>query len=391
MKKTKAAALLLVLAMLLATLSGCILAETGFEFAPDGSVNVTDGFYYSAQYFEDIKQSPQQFFASLDEPVYDIATVVVDDVTYYGFDRLTSFASVDELKAYHDSSEEELPWDIEILTEDDRQVIRMVYTVESDEEALKQLNAEGEDIPDVEGLLLARLNLSFPGGVKSVTGAPAGTFKIEGRGVALTVSSKHAPWNVTVEGYLDGYEDFKEPVSALPFKDIHPLDYYYDAVVWAYTHEPQVTDGMRPAEFMPGLACTRGQVVTFLWRTAGCPEPQSTENPFTDVAESDWFYKPVLWAVEQGITDGMRPTEFMPKLTCTNAHILTFIWRAVGRPGDTGAEKTSQWYADSYKWADENGLFEGTYSGSFEIGGECPRANVVEYLYRYETALKQAD
>ena len=122
MKKTKAAALLLVLAMLLATLSGCILAETGFEFAPDGSVNVTDGFYYSAQYFEDIKQSPQQFFASLDEPVYDIATVVVDDVTYYGFDRLTSFASVDELKSYHDSSEEELPWNIEVLTEDDRHV-----------------------------------------------------------------------------------------------------------------------------------------------------------------------------------------------------------------------------------------------------------------------------
>ena len=95
--------------------------------------------------------------------------------------------------------------------------------------------------------------------------------------------------------------------------------------------------------------------------------------------------------MERGITDGTSPTSFSPARTCTNAHILTFIWRAVGRPGDTGAEKTSQWYADSYKWADENGLFEGTYSGSFEIGGECPRANVVEYLYRYETALKQAD
>ena len=153
-------------------------------------------------------------------------------------------------------------------------------------------------------------------------------------------------------------------------------------MVWAFNAEPQVTDGTSPTTFSPKNTCTRGQVVTFLWRVMGCPEPKTKNNPFADVKETDWFYKPVLWAVEQGITDGTSPTTFSPKTTCKNSHILTFIWRAVGRPGDTGAEKTSQWYADAYNWAKSSGFLEGSYTGTFDINAPCPRANVVYYLWK---------
>ncbi|MBR0442067.1 MAG: S-layer homology domain-containing protein, partial [Firmicutes bacterium] len=134
--------------------------------------------------------------------------------------------------------------------------------------------------------------------------------------------------------------------------------------------------------FSPMRTCTRGQVVTFLWRSMGEPEPVTTTNPFTDVKTTDYYYKPVLWAVENGITDGTSPTAFSPNVTCRNNHILTFIWRAAGRPGDTGAEKTSEWYKDALDWARSSGFLNGTYSGDFNINGDCPRANVVEYLYR---------
>ncbi|MBQ5437626.1 MAG: S-layer homology domain-containing protein [Firmicutes bacterium] len=168
--------------------------------------------------------------------------------------------------------------------------------------------------------------------------------------------------------------------SDLPFTDVKESDYYYDAVDWAFNTTPQVTDGTSATTFSPNRTCTRGQVVTFLWRAAGEPEPSSTENPFTDVKESDYFFKPVLWAVEKGITDGTSPTTFSPKNTCRNSHILTFIYRAVGEPNKTGADI---WWQDAYNWADSAGLLTGTYSGSYDINSDCPRANVVEYLYRY--------
>ncbi len=174
-----------------------------------------------------------------------------------------------------------------------------------------------------------------------------------------------------------------DAVGGTPFTDVSGTDYFKDAVYWAYNSCPQITDGTSRTTFSPTRTCTRGQVVTFLWRAMGEPEPVTTTNPFTDVKASDYFYKPVLWAVEQGITDGTSPTSFSPGVTCRNNHILTFIWRAVGRPGDTGAEKTQQWYQDALDWAVSNRLLDGTFTGDFNVNGDCPRANVVEYLYRY--------
>ncbi len=178
-------------------------------------------------------------------------------------------------------------------------------------------------------------------------------------------------------------EEPEPPKTGNPFTDVKDTDYYWYAVDWAFNTEPQITDGTSKTTFSPDRSCTRGQVVTFLWRSAGCPEPKSSKNPFTDVKDTDYFYKPVLWAVENGITDGTSATTFSPAKTCTNAHILTFIWRAVGRPGDNGAEKTSQWYADAFNWAKGNGLLGESFGPDYDVKDECPRKNVVYYLYNY--------
>ena len=163
-----------------------------------------------------------------------------------------------------------------------------------------------------------------------------------------------------------------------PFGDVKTTDYFYDAVIWAYNEG--ITTGTTATKFAPQSTCTRGQVVTFLWRAMGKPEPTSKTNPFGDVKESDYYYKPILWAVEKGITTGTSAKRFSPDVTCTNAHILTFIWRALGEPEKTGE---GEWYTDAENWAKKNGLLDGTYTGDFTVTAGCPRANVVEYLYRY--------
>ena len=163
-----------------------------------------------------------------------------------------------------------------------------------------------------------------------------------------------------------------------PFEDVKPTDYFYEPVIWAYGEG--ITTGTSATKFSPDATCTRGQVVTFLWRAMGKPEPEAKTNPFTDVKESDYYYKPILWAVEKGITTGTDAKHFSPATTCTNAHILTFIWRALGEESKT---ETGEWYSDAEDWAKNGGLLDGTYTGTFDIKANCPRANVVTYLYKY--------
>ena len=120
--------------------------------------------------------------------------------------------------------------------------------------------------------------------------------------------------------------------------------------------------------------------MTFLWRTMGCPEPTTKTNPFTDVTKDDYFYKPVLWAVEKGITDGTSATTFSPYAQCKNSHILTFILRTLGKPG--GEHEDAKWWEDAENWARKEGLLEETYTDWFDINDLCPRCNVVTFLYR---------
>ena len=161
---------------------------------------------------------------------------------------------------------------------------------------------------------------------------------------------------------------------ANPFEDIRESDYFYDAVLWAYYAEPQVTNGIDATHFGPASTVTRGQAVTFLWRAVGCPEPANKHNPFVDVPESEYYYKPILWAVEKGITKGTDDTHFTPHQTCSTAHILTFLYRTLGI-GDNG------WYEEAGAWAKDAGLLDGlTLAVSPEV--DCPRADVVLFLYR---------
>ena len=117
-----------------------------------------------------------------------------------------------------------------------------------------------------------------------------------------------------------------EPTN--PFVDVHEGDYYFDPVLWAVCHEPQITNGTSATTFSPEKPCTRAQVVTFLWRANSCPEPTIAENPFTDVAADAYYYKAVLWAVERGITAGTSATSFSPDKPCTRGQVVTFLYRA---------------------------------------------------------------
>ena len=162
-----------------------------------------------------------------------------------------------------------------------------------------------------------------------------------------------------------------------PFTDVPADAYYHDAVLWAL--ENGVTTGATATTFDPDSTCTRGQVATFLWRAKGCPEPQTTVNPFTDVKESDYFYKAVLWAYENGITTGATATTFDHAGTCTSAQVVTFLWRANGKPA---AEHTgSLYYDEAVAWANANQLLDGT-AVPFAPNNNSPRADIVTYLYR---------
>lgn len=160
-------------------------------------------------------------------------------------------------------------------------------------------------------------------------------------------------------------------ISTLPFTDVKTNDYFAQAVGWAF--ENNITAGTSDTTFSPDMMCTRAQVVTFLWRAAGCPEPTTTKNPFKDVKKTDWYYKAVLWAVEQNITVGTSKTEFSPDMECSTAIILTFLFRAVGA-GDNG------WYEEAAAWAESLDI---VYITGLTVDPvtPCPRKAIVSFLY----------
>ena len=172
-------------------------------------------------------------------------------------------------------------------------------------------------------------------------------------------------------------------VSVNPFTDVAKGTYYHDAVIWAVDNG--VTSGTSETTFSPDMSCDRGQVVTFLWRASGKPEPKSSANPFNDVKSNDYFYKSVLWAVEQKITSGTSATEFSPKKTCTGGEVITFLYRANGSPKvtDTGA---NEFYANAVTWATSKGLLDNM--GRFDANAKSPRSAIVTYLYRNAGAPK---
>ena len=173
-----------------------------------------------------------------------------------------------------------------------------------------------------------------------------------------------------------------------PFSDVPADSFYYAPVLWAV--ENGITNGMTDTAFAPDATCTRGQVVTFLWRAAGSPAPKSAVNPFTDVKPEDFYYKAVLWAVENGITTGTSSTTFSPYDSCTRGQVATFLHRAQGRPASSGKNIftdliSGAYYYEAVLWAVENDITNGMGDGIFAPDTSCTRGQIVTFLYRAMT------
>ena len=208
----------------------------------------------------------------------------------------------------------------------------------------------------------------------------------EGNELSLTDNGNGAYTFTMPSGKVEIHVTFTEDGSRNPFQDVPSDAYYFEAVNWAVANN--VTNGTSETTFSPNVGCTRAQVVTFLWRAAGQPEPTEGTNPFTDVKEGTYYYKAVLWAVEKGITNGTSETTFDPDETCTRGQIVTFLWRREGKPAPTGANnpfadvKPSAYFGSAVLWAVEKGITNGTSETTFEPNEDCTRAQVVTFLFR---------
>ena len=185
-------------------------------------------------------------------------------------------------------------------------------------------------------------------------------------------------------GRVEVKATFTEEVKISPFRDVSTDAYYYEAVKWA--QKKGITGGIGDGLFGPNQPCTRAQIVTFLWRAAGSPEPEGTAAGMTDVAAGSYYEKAVAWAIENGITTGTADGRFAPDATCTRAQGMTFLFRASkasadGTPafGDVAADA---YYAEAVKWATDNGITNGTTSSTFSPGSGCTRAQIVTFLWR---------
>ena len=171
--------------------------------------------------------------------------------------------------------------------------------------------------------------------------------------------------------------------AATSFADVPANAYFADAVKWAV--DKGITNGLSDTMFGPYESCTRAQIVTFLWRAAGSPEPK-TASSFTDVSASAYYAKAVAWAIENGITNGMTETTFAPNATCTRGQSVTFLYRALKGTASGSANftdvKSDAFYADAINWAVANNVTNGTSNTTFSPSADCTRAEIVTFLYR---------
>ena len=169
------------------------------------------------------------------------------------------------------------------------------------------------------------------------------------------------------------------------FVDVATGSYYEDAVDWAVGNG--ITQGTDDTHFSPDGICTRAQAVTFLWRAAGSPKPETRTMPFTDVPAGSYYYDAVLWAVENDITKGTSDTTFSPNMTCTRAQIVAFLWRSEKSPAAGTANpfadvKSAAYYADAVLWAAKKDITKGTTNTTFSPDADCTRAQIVTFLWR---------
>ena len=230
---------------------------------------------------------------------------------------------------------------------------------------------------------------------------PSGNVSVrEGRDKTFTITPDkgYTVSNVKIDGRSIGavksytFENVKRAhtievrfTRANEFIDVPSDSYFYEAVMWAV--ENGVTTGVSASRFDPNGVCTRAQAVTFLWRTAGSPEPETRTMPFADAPAGSYYYDAVLWAVENGITKGTSDTTFSPNDTCTRAQIVSFLWRSEKTPVASSRNpftdvKPGAYYLDAVLWAVESGITKGTTAIKFSPDADCTRAQIVTFLWR---------
>ena len=222
--------------------------------------------------------------------------------------------------------------------------------------------------------------------VKPDKGYELDTLKVlDKNGDKVKLTEKNGKYTFTMPaGKVTVKGSFVEEAPEQIFTDV-PVDaYFYEAVKWAA--EKGITGGVGNGLFAPNQPCTRAQIVTFLWRAAGSPEPKAMST-FVDVSADAYYAKAVAWAVENGITGGTGDGKFSPDATCTRAQAVTFLYRASGAPAVSGNAAfsdvaTNAYYAAAVKWAEKNGITGGIGGGLFGSDNNCTRAQIVTFLYR---------
>ena len=216
--------------------------------------------------------------------------------------------------------------------------------------------------------------------VTTVSGKTVALSKVSDTQYKFTMPAE----GVTVSAVFADEEVKPTPAQPSQFSDVPENSYFSDAVEWAVGKG--VTSGVGGDRFAPYNSCTRAQAVTFLWRAAGSPEPKGDAS-FTDVNPNGFYYKAVLWAVEQGITAGVGGGKFNPDGECSRGQIVTFLWRFAGQPTPQSAARFNDvsetaFYRDAVTWAQESGVTSGTGNGNFSPNNVCNRAQIVTFLYR---------
>ena len=286
------------------------------------------------------------------------------------------------------------------ITEQDK-VDAMAQAIEDAINALVRRSSGGDDSDPTyaievgkdirNGTVTANRRYAERGDTVTITVKPDDGFKLDdltvtdknGKELKLTDKGNGKYTFTMPAGKVEINAAFVKEVETSPFSDVSTSAYYYEAVKWA--QEKGITGGIGNGLFGPNQPCTRAQIVTFLWRAAGSPEPKAMSS-FADVSTDAYYAKAVAWAVENGITTGTGDGKFSPDATCTRAQSVTFLFRAIGKLVDSKAEFSDvladSYYANAVDWAVENGVTNGIGDGLFGPNNSCTRAQIVTFLYR---------
>ena len=208
-----------------------------------------------------------------------------------------------------------------------------------------------------------------------------------------TVTAKQAG-TVTITATIEGKKSASCKVQVL-YKDVTNSSKFWYEPTYYLTSKNVVKGYNKQTKFKPANECTRAQMLTFMWRLAGSPNPKSEKSKFSDVKKSDYFYKPVLWAVEKGITTGYKGGKFKPQNVCTRAQTVTFLWRMAGKPTPKSKSckfsdvKKNAYYYQATIWASEKKVVAGYSNGTFKPQGKCLRRQMVTFLYKYSKYVKK--